>query len=550
MRTITSLFITLVLLCSTQDVFAQKKSKKTPLKNDLPKIISCGVCNQEAVLLPKPEYPKSARFIRASGSVNVEILINENGSVESARAVSGHPLLHPASIKAALQAKFKPFLLSGKPVKVRGTIVYNFNLDAPDQPQPNENIKTIRLGVLNDKAKVLPLPKLPKAYARVAGIVDVQVKIDLQKGEVVSASTISGHPLLRMSAEIAARQAKFEPVLTEFPTIYGTGILTYKVEDFTGKTIENENPSVLLRFVPGGIVNGKAINLEQLEYPKEAKDFCANGKAEVTVLINGASGEVLAAKAVSGNELSWQSAEKSAMKTKFSLSNVNGSKDFYVIGKIVYNFTSNHKCISNGIVNMRALRLPKPPFSSTFNGKIKELEIVVVQIIVDESGDVIYARSISGIPLFKQASEVAARQTKFAPTLVDGGSPFKVNALLVYKFKSDGTVDTKIERDDKDVVGLPINLVEPPPPFCNCRFGGNSSVIVQVEIDEQGNVVKATAITGHPILKLSSEKAALESKFIPANIKTKKYIRYNFEATSKYSVKISSVEIMEIKTNK
>ena len=77
-------------------------------------------------LLVKPEYPKSASYVRASGSVEVEIVIDENGNVESAEAVSGHPLLRPAAVKAALESKFQPTYLSGKPVKVRDYIVYNF----------------------------------------------------------------------------------------------------------------------------------------------------------------------------------------------------------------------------------------------------------------------------------------------------------------------------------------------------------------------------------------------------------------------------------------
>lgn len=294
-----------------------------------------------------------------------------------------------------------------------------------------------------------------------------------------------------------------------------------------------------------GIVNGRATYLPKPDYPQYAKDFCADGKVEVEILID-EKGNVVETKVISGNELLQNSAVEAARKAKFALTPEIPVK---TKGIIVYNFVSERKCINAGIVNTRATNLPKPPFPSTFNGKIKKLETVVVQIIVNESGDVIYARSILGHPVFKQASEVAARQTKFAPTLISG-EPFNINALLVYKFKSDGTVDTKIERDDKDVIGLPINLVEPPPPFCNCRFGGNQSVIVRVEIDERGNVSRETVISGHPILKLSSEKAALESKFTPANIKTKKYIRYNFEEIDKYSVKISSVEMIETKTNR
>lgn len=98
-------------------------------KKDLPKTISGGVINGKAIDLPKPAYPATARAVRASGAVNVQVLVDENGDVVSANAVSGHPLLRSAAVSAAQNAKFSPTLLSGKAVKVSGVIVYNFKLE-------------------------------------------------------------------------------------------------------------------------------------------------------------------------------------------------------------------------------------------------------------------------------------------------------------------------------------------------------------------------------------------------------------------------------------
>jgi protein TonB len=92
------------------------------------KPISGGVVNGKATSLPQPAYPPAARAVRASGAVNVQVLIDENGSVVSANAVSGHPLLRQAAEGAARRARFAPTKLSGQPVKVNGVIVYNFVL--------------------------------------------------------------------------------------------------------------------------------------------------------------------------------------------------------------------------------------------------------------------------------------------------------------------------------------------------------------------------------------------------------------------------------------
>src|SRR5258705_7804948 len=59
--------------------------------------ISGGVLNGKAISLPKPQYPPIARQAHASGTVVVQVTIDENGSVISAQAVSRHPLLQAAS---------------------------------------------------------------------------------------------------------------------------------------------------------------------------------------------------------------------------------------------------------------------------------------------------------------------------------------------------------------------------------------------------------------------------------------------------------------------
>lgn len=88
--------------------------------------ISGGVLNGKALSLPQPIYPAEARAAHVSGTVNVQITIDEYGGVLAARAVSGHPLLQAAAVNAALQARFSPTFLMGEAVKVTGVLVYNF----------------------------------------------------------------------------------------------------------------------------------------------------------------------------------------------------------------------------------------------------------------------------------------------------------------------------------------------------------------------------------------------------------------------------------------
>lgn len=104
------------------------KSTDTPPSSPSPtgKIVSGGVLNSKAISLPEPLYPPIARNAHASGTVTVQVTVDENGNVISARAVSGHPLLQAAAVQAARQAVFSPTTLSGEPVKVTGVLTYNF----------------------------------------------------------------------------------------------------------------------------------------------------------------------------------------------------------------------------------------------------------------------------------------------------------------------------------------------------------------------------------------------------------------------------------------
>lgn len=88
--------------------------------------INGGVLNGRAVSLPAPPYPPIARAAHASGTVAVQIIINERGCIESATAIKGHPLLQRAAVQAAYNACFTPTRLSGQPVKVTGVLTYNF----------------------------------------------------------------------------------------------------------------------------------------------------------------------------------------------------------------------------------------------------------------------------------------------------------------------------------------------------------------------------------------------------------------------------------------
>lgn len=90
--------------------------------------ISGGVLQGKAIAKVQPQYPPIAKAARASGSVQVQVLISEEGRVIDAQVLSGHPLLREAAMQAARQWKFTPTELTGVPVKVQGVLTFNFTL--------------------------------------------------------------------------------------------------------------------------------------------------------------------------------------------------------------------------------------------------------------------------------------------------------------------------------------------------------------------------------------------------------------------------------------
>lgn len=84
----------------------------------------------------EPVFPPIARQANAGGPVVVELVIDEQGNVSSARIVSGHPLLQAALLQAARTWKFNPVVIDGRAVSVKGRMTYTFPISkAPSKDE-------------------------------------------------------------------------------------------------------------------------------------------------------------------------------------------------------------------------------------------------------------------------------------------------------------------------------------------------------------------------------------------------------------------------------
>ncbi|MBX7174815.1 MAG: energy transducer TonB [Pyrinomonadaceae bacterium] len=198
------------------------------------------------------------------------------------------------------------------------------------------------------------------------------------------------------------------------------------------------------KIINGGILNGKAVSLKIPNFPKAAKEEGASGEVKVEVLID-EKGEVISAKAVSGNELLRKNSEEAALASKFSPTNLVGNP-VKVTGIVVYNFTTGESSASNnkdevsknkdfiysGILNNKALSLPKPEYPS--EAKAAKTEgTVVVEVTINEDGKVISAMGFSDHELLRKEALKAAIKAKFSPFNLEG-KPVKVKGILIYNF--------------------------------------------------------------------------------------------------------------------
>lgn len=100
-----------------------------PILDNRPVNIPSSVLQGKAIERRKPIYPILAQQIKLQGKVSIEVMIAPDGHVESARTVSGHPMLAEKAREAALEWRFHPTLLNNVPVRVTGVIVFAFKLN-------------------------------------------------------------------------------------------------------------------------------------------------------------------------------------------------------------------------------------------------------------------------------------------------------------------------------------------------------------------------------------------------------------------------------------
>jgi TonB family protein len=205
------------------------------------------------------------------------------------------------------------------------------------------------------------------------------------------------------------------------------------------------------KIIHGGVLNGKAISLPRPEYPDVAKAAGVEGAVSVEVTID-ESGNIESAKAVKqeseDSELSAgvadsraalrDAAERAALQARFSPTLLSGMP-VKVSGVIVYNFKLGNDnemtptIDGAGSLNGKAIELPLPVYPDAAKA-VRASGVVKVEVTIDENGNVIAAKAISGHPLLQSSAVAAARKARFTPVSTPDG-PAKVIGILSYNFE-------------------------------------------------------------------------------------------------------------------
>jgi outer membrane biosynthesis protein TonB len=177
-----------------------------------------------------PRYPDEAMTKGIQGDVIFKIDVDETGKIVLSVPVEGDPLLVAASMDALRDFRFRPYLLSGTPIRVESQLGFHFSVEKntgginghvecitsiPNRPE-------FRTGVVNDKG-VLVLdprkvsgvePQLPPELAGKSGSVYLTITIGVD-GKVQDVKVVGGDEAFIGPVVAAVRQDVYEPQLVD-----------------------------------------------------------------------------------------------------------------------------------------------------------------------------------------------------------------------------------------------------------------------------------------------------------------------------------------------
>jgi len=342
--------------------------------------------NRKAKLIYKvePEYPDDARARKIEGSVQLGLTIDHDGEPQNIQIKrSLDPSLDQAAVDAIRKWRFEPAMKNGQPVSMWVVVEIYFGPGTKglDQDQNEREAREKReLEERNSKEATVTTRR---------GITEGERKGELQ-GEEYGV-------LLNREAERRAEremEAKQKAELASHARI----TMDHAIQIATSQT-------------PGKVLECSLVG-ERWEAPgKLGKDSLV--LYHVVVL--------------SGDDAS--PVTYHVLVNAFDGTIFRTSKEERRIG---FAESSGRAPIQGGTLNGKAISLPNPTYPAIARAAHAEGP-VEVRITIDEEGNVVAAKAVSGHPLLQAAAVSAAREAKFAPSRLQG-EPVRVSGVVVYNF--------------------------------------------------------------------------------------------------------------------
>ncbi|HEY1940307.1 MAG TPA: energy transducer TonB [Candidatus Angelobacter sp.] len=147
---------------------------------------------------------------------------------------------------------------------------------------------------------------------------------------------------------------------------------------------------------------------------------------------------------------------------------------------------------------------------------------VILKIHIDEKGNVSDLSVVAGHPMFVAPAQLAVEQWKYKPFLIND-KPAMVETIVTVAFSPalDDAKKQSATANSRPLIAPEIaekNLIyrvdpEYPPQARIAKIAG--LVVLNVVIDEKGNVASVRGVSGHPMLVIVSQNAVKQWKYAP-----------------------------------
>jgi TonB family protein len=303
----------------------------------------------------EPEYPQDAREKKIEGTVALTLTVDHDGlpqNIQVKRSV--YPSLDQSAIEAAGKMRFLPAMKDGQPVSMFISVDFDFAIESRSKQELEEVEKRAaeaRAGQGDSSVREMKMRRDLEQQGREerarkqaeltrAAVLSmdraIQIATSQVPGKVLACSLgRDGDKLFYHVIIIGGDGDKSTTTYVWVSAIDGQILKTEKEEPHREEAAIESAPRAQ---ISGGVLNGKATSLPQPVFPAIARAAHASGEVMVQVTLD-ETGNVIAAKAVSGHPLLQAAAVTAARQATFSPTRLNG-EPVKVAGVLVYNFVA------------------------------------------------------------------------------------------------------------------------------------------------------------------------------------------------------------------